>query len=77
MPRAVWGELVQPGTRSAVVAVLVAADWIDVVDDPVLTDLGLDAGETAAILLAESLHADALLIGERRGRDVARARGPA
>ena len=35
----------------------------------------MDPGETAAILLAESLHADALLIDERRGRGVAAARG--
>lgn len=38
-------------------------------------DLGLDPGETAAILLAESLGAGALVIDERRGRAVATARG--
>lgn len=75
VPRTVWGELVQPGTSDAVVVVLEAADWIEIVDDPVLQDLGLDPGETAAILLAESLQADALLIDERRGRGVASARG--
>jgi predicted nucleic acid-binding protein len=32
-------------------------------------------GETAAILLAESLHADLLLIDERPGREVAQERG--
>jgi predicted nucleic acid-binding protein len=75
IPRTVWRELVQPGTRGDVVEAIEAADWIDVVDDPVARDLGLDPGETAAILLAEHLRADALLIDERRGRAVATARG--
>jgi uncharacterized protein len=34
-----------------------------------------DPGETAAILLAETVHADVLLIDERIGRRVAEARG--
>jgi len=75
IPRTVWDELVHPGTRADLVAAIRGADWIDVVDDPVVQDLGLDPGETAAILLAETLHADALLIDERRGRAVAAARG--
>lgn len=75
IPQTVWDELVHAGTRSDVVAAIEAADWIDVVPDPVAQDLGLDPGETAAILLAENVHADALLIDERRGRAVAAARG--
>jgi predicted nucleic acid-binding protein len=75
VPRTVWSELIQPGTRQDVVAALEAANWIEIVDDPSARDLGLDPGETAAILLAEQLHADALLIDERRGRSVAAARG--
>ena len=38
-------------------------------------DLGLDPGETAAILLAEEMSADALLIDGRRGRSVAAGPG--
>ncbi len=75
IPRTVWGELVQPGTRPDVVAAMQAADWIEIVEDPVDLDLGLDPGETAAILLAERLRADALLIDERRGRAVAATPG--
>ena len=75
MPRTVWGELVHAGTRPDVLAGLEGAAWIDVVEDPPVQDLGLDAGETAAILLAEQLGADALLIDERDGRAVALARG--
>jgi hypothetical protein len=71
----VWAELVQGGTRPEVVAAIKTAGWIDVVEDPIAQDLGLDPGETAAILLAEQLHADALLIDDRRGRAVAAARG--
>lgn len=75
VPRTVWKELVQAGTRPDVVAALESAAWIEVVQDPPVQDLGLDAGETAAILLAEQLRADALLIDERDGRAVALARG--
>jgi uncharacterized protein len=68
-------ELVQAGTRPDIVSALESAEWIDVVPDPPPQDLGLDAGETAAILLAEQLRADALLIDERDGRAVALGRG--
>jgi uncharacterized protein len=49
VPRTVWGELVQAGTRPDVVDSLESATWIEVVQDPPVRDLGLDAGETAAI----------------------------
>jgi len=68
IPRTVWNELIQTGTRADVLEAIQSADWIDVVDDPVAQDLGLDPGETAAILLAEKVRAEALLIDERRGR---------
>ncbi len=71
IPRTVWAELIQPGTRAEVAATIRAAAWIEVMDDPELRDLNLDPGETAAILLATALHADAILIDERRGRSVA------
>lgn len=75
VPRTVWSELIQPGTRPDVVAALRAAAWIRVMEDPPHQDLGLDPGETAAILLAEATRAEALVIDERRGRAVATARG--
>jgi predicted nucleic acid-binding protein len=37
----------------------------------VVTALGLDAGEAAALSLAVEIHADAILVDERRGHDVA------
>ena len=75
VPRTVWGELLHAGTRPDVLAGLEGAARIEVVEDPPVQDLGLDAVETAAILLAEQLGADALLIDERDGRAVALARG--
>jgi predicted nucleic acid-binding protein len=46
------------------------------VDTPLQgADLGLDPGQTAAILLAEPLHAELLLIDERAGKKVAASRG--
>jgi predicted nucleic acid-binding protein len=75
VPRTVWSELIQPGTRPEVVRVLRAAAWITVLEDPSPQDLGLDPGETAAILLAEAVGAEALIMDERRGRAVATSRG--
>jgi predicted nucleic acid-binding protein len=75
IPHTVWTELVQLGTRPDVIATIQTAHWIEVVEDPIVQDLGLDPGETAAILLAEKLGAKALLIDERRGRFVAGTRG--
>lgn len=75
IPRTVWNELVHLGTRADVITALNSATWIDITGDPTLQDLGLDPGETAAILLAEAMGADALLIDERRGRSIATSRG--
>lgn len=76
VPRAVWHEAVERRPSAPGIDVLRQASWIRVVDDPSPPrDLGLDPGETAAILVAESRHADLLLIDERVGRKVAQERG--
>jgi hypothetical protein len=76
VPRAVWDEAVERRPAAAGIDRLREASWLRVVDDPPREpDLGLDPGETAAILLAESLRADLLLIDERLGRKVAQERG--
>ncbi len=50
--------------------------WLEIHDTTGLPQVpGLDDGETAAIALAESLHADVLLIDERLGYRVAKGRG--
>lgn len=76
VPRTVWNEVVERRPSAPGLDALRQARWIRVVDSALpQIDLGLDSGETAAILLAEALHADLLLIDERLGRKVARARG--
>jgi predicted nucleic acid-binding protein len=76
VPRAVWNEAVERRPAAPGLDLLRQVTWIRVVDDPSpAEELGLDPGETAAILVAESLHADLLLIDERLGRKVARERG--
>lgn len=65
----------RPGSR----ALRAAADagWlvIEDLDRPMALAAELDAGEAAAILLAEQLGSARLLMDERRGRGVARRRG--
>jgi predicted nucleic acid-binding protein len=76
VPRAVWDEAVERRPSAPGVDALRQARWLRVVDEPSpQSDLGLDPGETAAIIVAESLRADLLLIDERVGRKVAQARG--
>jgi uncharacterized protein len=75
VPRVVWEEISEKRPTARGIALRQAA-WLRVVENPsAQVDLGLDAGETAAILVAESLHADLLLIDERVGRKVAQERG--
>ena len=49
--------------------------WIRQQEPPAVPDIillaALDPGETAALALAVEIHADALLVDERRGHDVA------
>ncbi len=76
-PPAVIAELQHPGAP-AVVRVW-AADppaWLDI-RPPARIDpsLGLGIGETQAISLAHELHADAVLIDERRALTIARKAG--
>ncbi|MBI2188354.1 MAG: DUF3368 domain-containing protein [Acidobacteria bacterium] len=76
VPRVVWDEAVERRPSAPGIDALRRARWIRVVDNPLPeVDLGLDPGETAAVLLAESRHADLLLIDERIGRRVAQERG--
>lgn len=76
VPRGVWAEVVDARPHAPGVEALRHAEWIQI-NDTAQTEarLGLDPGETAAILLAEALRADLLLIDERQGRVVAQARG--
>ena len=76
VPRTVWNEVVERRQSAPGIDALRQAPWVRVVEDPMPeSDLGLDPGETAAILIAESLRADLLLIDERAGRNVAHERG--
>ena len=76
VPSVVWDEVVGVRVGAPGVDALLSARWIRV-DGRSLpdSDLGLDPGETAAILLAEAIDADLLLIDERAGRAVALDRG--
>ena len=76
VPHTVWAEVVDQRPSAPGLGALTSARWLRVIDNEVpTTDLGLDPGDTAAILLAEGLNAELLLIDERMGRRVAEARG--
>jgi uncharacterized protein len=79
IPQEVYDELMV-GNHPAVLA-MQAANWIQVravIDRPSLQELqtqtNLDLGECAAILLAEELKADRLIIDEKAGRQIAKSR---
>jgi predicted nucleic acid-binding protein len=79
VPDEVHGELCHPTAPAALREWIAGSPaWLDVipvdsVDDISLGSLG--AGERAAITLASSLHADLILIDERKGTSVALAKG--
>jgi predicted nucleic acid-binding protein len=79
IPRAVQGELANiDGPLEVRNWIASPPAWLEIHATPDLDDYagdGLDEGETAAIALAESLHADFLLIDERAGFRVAQRRG--
>jgi predicted nucleic acid-binding protein len=74
-------ELARAATPATVKAwIQQPPDWLEIVcgrlDSKLASTLaGLDAGEQAAIGLAESLHADLLLIDDRAGATIAQRRG--
>jgi predicted nucleic acid-binding protein len=77
LPAAVREELHDAGAPAAVRAWIASPPpWLEIVQSgPGLGLATLDEGEAAVIALAESLHADLLLIDERKGVNIARRKG--
>ena len=77
LPRAVERELSDLAAPVPVRDWIAAPpSWLEIHDTTGLPHVsGLDEGETAAIALAEFLHADLVLIDERKGVTVARNHG--
>ncbi len=79
VPDAVYKELSHPSAPRMIREWAAATpEWaevvpVDAIDDAALQTLG--AGERAAITLALSLHADLILIDERKGTNVALRKG--
>lgn len=81
VPRTVWNEAVTARPTARGVQDLREASWLSISDaveasgvDPSLS-AALDQGEAAAIMLAERVRANLLLIDEKKGRAMARQRG--
>jgi len=78
-PQAVFAELVHEDAPAAVRSwASNSPSWFCVKSTPLLTTSGLErlqAGEQAAILLAESITADVILLVEKAARRIAAARG--
>jgi len=79
IPTAVFNELPADKTP-AIVREIVGAkpDWLDVRQASFVVDAELDEldqGEREAIILTEELHADFLLMDEKKGRGIALQRG--
>ena len=79
MPNAVRNELFHPTASAAVRDWIIAVPaWLEVTQVAAIDDVALqalDAGERDAIALALSLHADLILIDERKGTAVALGKG--
>lgn len=79
IPNVVYQELQRSSTPDQVRSQLAnPPSWLEIVKDVSTADAGLlslDAGERAAIALGMAMHADLLLIDERRGTVAAVARG--
>ena len=80
VPTAVMNELLELEKRGIDLSLIRNAPWIEVVEvkhkdsiQKLLIDL--DRGEAEAIVLAESMHADWLLIDETKGRNIAKLHG--
>ena len=80
VPEAVMTELLELENRGIDLSPVKNARWIEVVKinerhevNKLLDDL--DLGEAEAIVLAETLHADWLLIDETKGRNIAKLHG--
>lgn len=72
IPRAVWMELQDEGTPESVREWLAdQPDWLEITQTSLTADdalAALDTGEQEAILLAQELHADILLMDDKDGR---------
>jgi len=76
VPPEVASEFAQLARRTPRFAGLALPPWLrqqstSVIPDIVRSAAGLDAGEVAALALAVEIHADAILVDERRGHEVA------
>ena len=77
IPRKVYLELIEYENHERI---LVEQDWIKVAEVENVAKVdelenSLDSGESEAIVLAEELKADFLLIDELKGRNIAESRG--
>ena len=79
VPAAVIGELLHEDAPGAVRSWAASLPpWVFVQENPALSTAGMETlqvGEQAAILLAESIHADMILLDEKSARRVAADRG--
>lgn len=80
VPKAVYDEVIQPGSERPGALAIAQAEWLQVVTpettssiEPML--LGLDAGEIDVLLLARERRPDWVVIDERQARRVAQGMG--